>query len=733
MSREQGPRGAEMRPTASDARRRPREWVDRDDALEAAQVSAHATLLVELLTEELPPAALRALGETFAGGLAKALSETRLAAAPARFEWYATPRRLAVSIAEVRAQADARRIERRIMPRAVALDAQGRPTAALAKKLASAGIAPERAAALECRTEGRTEMLYYCDTVPGATLDACLAPAVEAALRALPIPKLMRWGEGDAQFVRPAHALVLLHGTRVVPGTVLGLAAGNLTRGHRLMCPGELVIREADAYEAVLEREGRVIASFSRRRECIRTALEGEAARLGARLDGCEALLDEVTALTEYPAVYAGRFDAQFLEVPQECLILTMRQNQKYFPLFDANGRLTNRFLIVSNLLLDDPAAIIRGNERVVRPRLADARFFFEQDRATRLAERVPALARVVYHNRLGSQFDRANRLRRLAGAIARRLHCDVQAAERAAWLAKADLLTGMVGEFPELQGIMGRYYALADGEPVQVADAIGQHYRPRFAGDSLPEGNIACAVALADKLDTLFGLFAIGAVPTGERDPFGLRRAALGVLRMLVETPLPLDLAELVDEAAQGFAGTLVPADDARARLIDFLLERLRHLLREAGHPAERIEAVLALRPMRVDLVPAKLAAVAEFAGLPEAQALCAANKRIVNILKKADGIAAEVDVLLFQEPAERDLFRNLSEAVPVVRSLVAGEDYTGALKRLAGLRAAVDALFDNVMVMAEEPLTRANRLALLRDLAQLMNQVADLSRLST
>jgi glycyl-tRNA synthetase beta chain len=429
--------------------------------------------------------------------------------------------------------------------------------------------------------------------------------------------------------------------------------------------------------------------------------------------------------------VYVGAFDEEFLAVPQECLILTMRANQKYFPLFDAAGRLLPRFLIVSNMELRDPANIIAGNQRVVRPRLADARFFFEQDRKHPLQSRLGKLGHVVYHNKLGSQLDRVERLAMLAGFVARKLNADVEAAERAARLAKADLVSDMVGEFPELQGVMGRYYAQHDGEDPRVADAIQSHYQPRFAGDALPEGNVACAVALADKLDALAGFFGIGQLPTGDRDPFGLRRAALGVLRILAETPLPLDLAELIAAAVDGFKpGAL--STDPRAALADFMLERLRNTLREAGHPVEAVDAVLALRPTRIDLVVPKLAAVQSFQGMAEAAALAAANKRIVNILKKSEVAPGEPDVALLQEDAERALFHAVLEVAPLARSHFVNEDYTDALRVLAGLRSAVDRFFDEVMVMAEEPLIRQNRLALLGQLAGLMNQVADISRLS-
>ena len=689
------------------------------------------TLLVELVTEELPPKALPRLGETFAAKIFAGLRGRELVAATAPMRWFATPRRLAVVIPEVLVQAQERQVTEKIMPVAVAFGADGRPSAALLKKLEAKGIAAAEIGKFARRMDGKTETLYYSFAAPGATLAACLAAVVQDAVAQLPIPKVMRWGDGDAQFVRPVHKLVMLHGAEVVPGTVLDLPAGNVTRGHRFLSRGDIVLARADAYEETLRAEGKVIADFAERRAEIERQLREEAARQNAGLGEYRDLLDEVTALVELPTVYVGEFEHAFLDVPQECLILTMRQNQKYFPLFDADGKLLPRFLIVSNMRLADPSQIVAGNQRVVRPRLADARFFFDQDRKQTLASRVTRLGNVVYHNRLGSQLARIERMERMAQQIGVALHANSSLAARAARLAKADLVTDMVGEFPELQGIMGRYYALHDGEDAGVAEAIESHYRPRFAGDALPQGNLACAVALADKLDSLVGFFGIGQVPTGDKDPFGLRRAALGVLRILMETPLPLDLMELIQGAAAGFPADLLTPGFEGA-LHEFMLERLRNQLREAGHAVEAVDAVLAQKPTRIDLVPPKLQAVREFVSLPEATALAAANKRIVNILRKTDEKFGDPDVLLLQEDAERALFHQLTELAPLVNSMVANEDYTGALKALADLRAAVDLFFDKVMVMVEEPLTRRNRLGLLRQLAALMNQVADISRLS-
>jgi len=690
-----------------------------------------ATLLVELLTEELPPKALPRLGETFANTIHKELVARGLATEASVVRPYASPRRLAVTVAGTLAEGAAKEVTEKIMPVAVALEDDGTPKAPLLKKLEAKGIPESEIARFERRMDGKAEALFYTSTVPGATLDEVISDVINAAIKALPIPKVMRWGAGDALFVRPVHKLVILHGDRAVPGSVLDLHAGKVTRGHRFMSRGDIELANADAYEPTLLAEGKVVPHFAERRADIDRQLTEEAARQQAQLGDYADLLDEVSALVEHPTVYVGEFEAEFLAVPQECLILTMRANQKYFPLFDASGKLLNRFLIVSNMHVQDPGNIVQGNQRVVRPRLADARFFFDTDRKQPLASRVERLGNVVYHNKLGSLLERVERLEKLAGAIAHRLGADQGAAQRAARLAKADLVTEMVGEFPELQGTMGRYYALHDGEGEVVANAVEAHYLPRFAGDALPEGNVAAAVALAEKLDALAGFFGIGQLPTGDKDPFGLRRAALGVLRILMETPLPLDLGLLIDDACAGFAEGLL-SEDVKAPLLGFFQERLRHLLRDAGHSAESVDAVLALDPARIDLVPAKLAAVQAFQALPEAEALAAANKRITNILRKAESAPGEPDVALLQEEAEKALFEQLNKVAPQVRSCFDNEDYTESLRVLAGLRASVDRFFDEVMVMAEEPLIRANRLALLGALAAQMNRVADLSRLS-
>jgi len=562
----------------------------------------------------------------------------------------------------------------------------------------------------------------------GQPLADVLAAMVEAAIRTLPIAKMMRWGAGEAQFVRPVHGLVMLHGKKVVPGKVLGLESGNRTRGHRFMDKGEVVLARAEEYQETMAAHS-VIASLDSRKAAIDHFLQKAAAEQNGRLGEYRDLLDEVTALVEHPSVYVGEFDKAFLEVPQECLILTMQQNQKYFPLFDAGGKLLPKFLIVSNMRVADPRHIVTGNQRVVRPRLEDARFFFNQDHKRRLEERIPQLAKVVYHNKLGSQLDRVQRIKLLTGKIARLLGADALQAERAAELAKADLLTGMVGEFPELQGIMGRYYALHDKEPAVVADAIEAHYRPRFAGDKLPEGPIACAVALADKLDALAGLFSIGEQPTGDKDPFGLRRAALGVVRIVVENQLSLSLWDLVDAAFEPFKGK------AQTDLQSFFTERMRSYFQEQGYSVNEVEAVLSLNPVAIILIPKQLEAVRAFSALPEAASLAAANKRIANILRQAETKGesfADADVSVLKEPAEILLFEALQAASRSAKPLFDSGDFSGYLKTFASLKSPVDSFFDGVMVMVDDRKLRENRLALLTDMRKAMNRFSDISKLA-
>ena len=693
-------------------------------------------LLVELFVEELPPKALKKLGESFASTLAAKLKASGLVADTA-ITAYASPRRLAVHLTAVADKAADKQVQQKLMPVAVALDASGQPTPALLKKLAALGVDAGAAAsvvpALKRQPDGKAEALFLDSVVPGATLAKGLQAALEAALAALPIPKVMSYqlqdGWTSVNFVRPAHKLVALHGADIVPIGVLGLTAGRETQGHRFEAAKPVVsIKDADSYAQQLETEGAVIPGFAARRAEIEKQLNAAAAKEGLQPIDDDALLDEVTALVERPNVLTCQFEKEFLDVPQECLILTMKANQKYFPLLK-EGKLTNKFLVVSNISPADASAVIQGNERVVRPRLADAKFFFDQDRKKSLADRIPGLAKVVYHNKLGTQGERAQRVAAIASAIGQQLGGEALArqADQAALLSKADLLTDMVGEFPELQGIMGRYYALHDGLSGEIADAIEDHYKPRFAGDELPRNPVGLCVALADKLETLAGMFGIGQLPTGDKDPFALRRHALGVIRMLSERQLPLDLAWL-------FAAAQVKDATVAGQLADFIYERLAGGLREQGYSALEVDAVVSLRPQRLGDIPKRLAAVRAFAVLPEAASLAAANKRVGNILKKVDGgVTAKVDAALLNEVAERALFDALNAVMPQADAAFAAGDYAASLQSLAALRLPVDAFFDAVMVNAEDAALRNNRLGLLATLHAAMNRVADLSKLSS
>ncbi len=792
-------------------------------------------LLVELFVEELPPKALKKLGEAFAAQLAAQLAAQGLLAPDSAVTPFATPRRLAAHITNVWLKAADKALQQKLMPVGVALDAEGRATPALIKKLQALGADVSdpvaTVAALRRGPDGKAEALFYDSLVTGASLDVGLQKALEDAIAGLPIPKVMSYqlqtdcdlpGWSSVHFVRPAHGLIALHGSTVVPVKVLGLSAGNRTHGHRFEAAvSPVVIADADSYAATLARDGAVTASFAERRADIVRQLERAAAAVGngARPIDDEALLDEVTGLVERPNVLVCEFEAQFLEVPQECLILTMKANQKYFPLLDASGKLTNRFLVVSNISPSDASAVIGGNERVVRPRLADAKFFFDQDRKKTLASRVDGLSRVVYHNKLGTQGERAERVRAIARAIARMLHeaehsgvtagppsatasppsatasppsvtasppsvtasppsvtasppsvtasppsvtasearqsihgspqtfglrddgtvlasgADgaqslEQAADLAARLAKTDLLTDMVGEFPELQGIMGGYYARNDGLGEEVALAIEDHYKPRFAGDGLPRNALGVLLALADKLETLVGMFGIGNLPSGDKDPFALRRHALGVIRLLSENQLPLDLGALLGAAAPAFSDRI---SDAVPALSDFIFERLAGALREQGYSAKEVDAVLALQPQRLADVPRRLAAVRGFAALAQAPALAAANKRIGNILKKAGTVDPHVSAVLLREPAEIALHAAMQTVLPQAQAQFEAGDYTASLQTLAALRLPVDAFFDGVMVNADQLDLRLNRQGLLQTLHQAMNRVADLSKLAT
>ncbi len=710
-------------------------------------------LLVELFVEELPPKALKKLGDSFAATLAEQLRAMGLATAESVVTAYASPRRLAAHITHVLLKAADKAVQQKLMPVAVGLDPAGNPTQALIKKLSALGAdvsdPAQAVAALKRAPDGKAEALFYDSLVTGATLDTGLQKALDEALSKLPIPKVMSYqletdcelpGWSSVNFVRPAHGLVALHGSTVVPVKALGLKAGNSTKGHRFEAKKDVVVlKDADSYVAALLNDGAVIASFAERRAEIVRQLTAAATKVGGGVRAIEdeALLDEVTALVERPNVLVCEFEKEFLAVPQECLILTMKANQKYFPLLDAAGKLTNKFLVVSNISPSDASAVIGGNERVVRPRLADAKFFFDQDRKKTLASRVEGLGKVVYHNKLGTQGERVERVCAIARDISMLLGDTEfkgsnlrEAADLAAKLAKADLLTDMVGEFPELQGIMGGYYARHDGLGEEVANAIEDHYKPRFAGDELPRNTTGLVVALADKLETLVGMFGIGNLPTGDKDPFALRRHALGVIRILVERDLEVSLFDLIGAAFAAFPRGLI--GQANTDLLIFMLDRFAGLLREEGFTPQEVDAVMALNPVRLNLVPRQLAAVRAFAALPEAAALAAANKRISNILKKAQEVDAHVSEVLLKEEAEKKLYVALKDVVPQANRQFDAGDYTASLKTLAALRAPVDAFFDGVMVNAEEMDLRLNRQGLLKSLHDAMNRVADLSRLA-
>ena len=706
-------------------------------------------LLIELFTEELPPKALKKLGEAFATGIAASLRADGLLPEGAATVSFATPRRLGVRIDAVLGEAPARAVKEKLMPLAVARDVTGGASIALKKKLAALGregLAANFPAAgggsdrLVVQTDGKAEYVYLLALAAGTRLAAAVQNAIDTTLAKLPIPKVMTYqladGQTDVSFVRPAHGLAVLHGDDVVSATALGLEAGRITHGHRFQGANNIELDTASRYEELLRQHGKVEPVFATRRDMILSQLEAKASALGATLGSANTyadLLEEVNSLVEWPTVYVCQFEPEFLAVPQECLILTMKTNQKYFPLFDDAGKLKNQFLIVSNMELADPKKVIEGNERVVRPRLADARFFFETDKKTKLESRVPELAKVVYHNKLGTQGERVARVATLAGVIATLIGADKARSEHAAYLAKADLLTLMVGEFPELQGTMGRYYALHDGEPLDVAAACAEHYQPRFAGDALPSRGVPTAVALADKLETLSGLFGIGQNPSGDKDPFALRRHALGVIRILVEHKLSLSLPELVN-AAFNSLGEKATNANAQTELLAFVYDRLRGYLKDtAGASTNEVESVVTDSPSCLATLPAQLEAVQAFATLPEAASLNAANKRVANILRKASESGETITTSnAAQEPAEQALRAALDAVTPTATALFARSDFTGYLKSFAALKAPVDDFFDKVLVMTDDKAVRANRLALLRDLRDAMNKVADLSKLA-
>lgn len=708
-----------------------------------SQNNLEQNLLVELFVEELPPKALKNLGYSFYHDIADGLIKLGLVDPfeKARGLSFASPRRLGVYIPSVLAKAADKQISQKLMPVSVGLDAEGKATPALIKRLNGMGLDESAVSRLSKQMDGKNEALFIDITQAGASLLEGLQKALEEAIQKLPIPKVMSYqlqdGWTSVNFVRPAHSLLALHGSDVVAINALGLNAGNTTQGHRFEASNPLVtIKHADTYAEQLKTEGAVIASFAERRAEIERQLSAAAAKQNLKPIEDDALLDEVTALVERPNVLLGQFEAAFLEVPQECLILTMKANQKYFPLLDSQGKLTNKFLIVSNINPADPSAVIGGNERVVRPRLADAKFFFDQDRKKTLESRIASLDKVVYHNKLGSQGERAQRVSAIAIAIGKQLGGAELAnkAGLAAQLAKTDLVTDMVGEFPELQGIMGRYYAQHEGLDHDVAFAIEDHYKPRFAGDDLPRNMTGVTIALADKLETLVGLFSIGEKPTGDKDPFALRRQALGIIRMLIEHKLPLPFTALIESVLSVF-GDLAKDKAATVQAIsEFCFDRLSVNLRENGATPQEVDAVLSLAPALLSEVPQRLAAVRSFAALAEAPALAAANKRVSNILKKVEGeVVAKVNSSLLQEAAEIALNNALTTLKPNADKLFDNGDYTASLQTLAALKAPVDDFFDHVMVNADDPALKANRLGLLATLHQTMNRVADLSKLAS
>ena len=706
-------------------------------------LSQSDNLLIEVFTEELPPKSLRRLGDAFSEGIFSALKAAGLLSENSVATSFATPRRLAVQITSVLSQAPDYPVREKLLPTSIAFDAEGKPTAPLQKKLASLGYADIDLSTLEKAGEGKNEALYLNVIAKGAALEQTAQQALEQTLRKLPIAKMMHYqvlqknGElADVEFARPAHRIIALHGKQTLHISALGIDAENQTEGHRFLAPGVITIASADQYESDLSTKAKVLPSFNKRREFIESALLKAA---GADLVLMpDSLLDEVTALVEWPAIYECHFDQEFLEVPQECLILTMQTNQKYFALTDKQGKLRNRFLIVSNIETDKPEAIISGNERVVRPRLSDARFFFQQDQKRPLASRVADLGKVVYHNQLGNQLDRTKRVQGIAVGIAKALSADEALASRAAEIAKTDLLTDMVGEFPELQGIMGRYYATHDGENAEVASACSEHYMPRFAGDALPQSQTGTILAIADKLETLVGIWGVGLAPTGDKDPYALRRHALGICRLLLEKNLSLSLPELIELARKQFPQKDVQEKAKAEDIYAFIIDRLRAYLRDqavAGKPftTEEIDAVLSQSPAQLNDLIDRLTALREFNALVEAAQLAAANKRISNILKKnASAIPANCSSTLLQVPAEIALHQALEKLTPTLTAAYEKRQFVDLLKALVALSAPIDQFFADVMVMDPNPELRDNRLALLQQLHQKMNLIADLGKLA-
>lgn len=679
--------------------------------------------LVEIGTEELPPKALKTLATSFADNVEAELNQAGLSFD--KIEWFAAPRRLAVKVLNLATQQPSKEIEKRGPAVSAAFDAEGKPTKAAEGWARGCGITIEQA---ERIATDKGEWLVHRAKIEGQPTKNLLNDIVANALAKLPIPKPMRWADKTVQFIRPVHTVTMLLGDELIEGEILGVASARTIRGHRFLGEKEFEIQHADQYPQLLRDKGSVVADFNERKAEILAKSQAKATALGGVADIEESLLEEVTSLVEYPNVLAAKFEERFLEVPAEALVYTMKGDQKYFPIYDKDGKLLPHFIFVSNINPEDPAAIIEGNEKVVRPRLTDAEFFFKTDLKQKLVDRLPRLETVLFQQQLGTLKDKTDRIEQLAGEIAKQIGADEAKAKRAGLLSKCDLMTNMVFEFTDTQGVMGMHYARHDGEDEEVAVALNEQYMPRFAGDELPESLVASAVALADKFDTLTGIFGIGQAPKGSADPFALRRAALGALRIIVEKNLPLDLEDLVKKSVALF-GDKLTNKNVVADVVDFMLGRFRAWYQDEGIAVDVIQAVLARRPTRPADFDARVRAVSHFRTLDSAEALAAANKRVSNILAKADAAIGEINLTACVEPAEKAL----AEAVLVLRTevqpLIAQGDYTAVLDKLANLRAPVDSFFDNVMVNAEDPALRQNRLAILNTLQGLFLQVADIS----
>ena len=681
--------------------------------------------LVEIGTEELPPKALKALATSFADNVEAELNQAGLTFD--KIEWFAAPRRLAVKVLNLATQQPSKEIEKRGPAVSAAFDAEGKPTKAAEGWARGCGITIEQA---ERIATDKGEWLVHRAKIEGQPTKNLLNDIVANALAKLPIPKPMRWADKTVQFIRPVHTVTMLLGDELIEGEILGVASARTIRGHRFLGEKEFEIQHADQYPQLLREKGSVVADFNERKAEILAKSQAKATALGGVADIEESLLEEVTSLVEYPNVLAAKFEERFLAVPAEALVYTMKGDQKYFPIYDKEGKLLPHFIFVSNINPEDPTAIIEGNEKVVRPRLTDAEFFFKTDLKQKLVDRLPRLETVLFQQQLGTLKDKTDRIEQLAGEIAKQIGADEAKAKRAGLLSKCDLMTNMVFEFTDTQGVMGMHYARHDGEDEEVAVALNEQYMPRFAGDELPKSLVASAVALADKFDTLTGIFGIGQAPKGSADPFALRRAALGALRIIVEKNLPLDLEDLVKKSAALF-GDKLTNQNVVADVVDFMLGRFRAWYQDEGIAVDVIQAVLARRPTRPADFDARVRAVSHFRTLDSAEALAAANKRVANILAKAEGDIGAIDVALCVEPAEQVLAQSVLSLAKEVQPLIAQGEYTAVLDKLAGLRQPIDNFFDNVMVNAEDAKLRQNRLAILNTLQGLFLQVADISLL--